>query len=190
MERREFLSRGLALGICPGILFSSLASSAGAESTTTPELDEATKRALSEKQFIQNWLTDLMNGLARLDAGTQNALMGATGKGCYDRHPWKGEIARKSGGTLAGMVAAMQGVFEAWDDDGVLHIRFGEKVERCYCPAANFRPALPNDPQCECTRTMMETIIEKGLGRKVPVEIVSSVRRGGQTCHFTAAVEA
>lgn len=188
MNRRDFLSRGLAMGLCPGMLLSmasSEASGATAGPQVTKELDEATRNALAEKEFVHNWLTDLMEGIhEELAPATQRRVMAAAGRGCYDRHPWKQEIVRDAGSRVDGLIVAMSKYFEVWREGDYLHVRYGEKNDSCYCPAARNRAPLPNDPHCECTRAMHQKLIEEALHKPVRVEIVSSVRRGGPTCHF------
>ena len=63
------------------------------------------------------------------------------GRGCYRRHAFKQEIARKGHGRLANLERAYRENFETWIEDGALHIRYGKVSKGCYCPAARNRPA-------------------------------------------------
>jgi len=140
-----------------------------------------------DKEFVQNWLTDLMNTIdAELDEESKDKLMAGCGKGCFDRHTFKQDIAAKGRGNLDRLIEAYDKNFEIWRDGNQVHIRYGEISKQCYCPAARYRPAKPNDLHCECTRNTHRTIFETALGRPINVRIVETLRRGGKTCHFVA----
>jgi hypothetical protein len=90
-----------------------------------------------EKDFIQNWLSDLLDAMeAELDQPTLNRLVGACGRGCFLRHAFKREMAVEGKGSLEKLISAMQNNFEVWLAEDGVHIRYGETVERCYCPVA------------------------------------------------------
>ena len=94
------------------------------------------------------------------------------------------DIARQGQGSLEKLINAYKRNFEIWQEGNLVHIRYGEVSSGCYCPAARFRPAKPDDLHCECTRTTHQTIFETALGRPLQVDVVETVRRGGKTCHF------
>lgn len=118
-----------------------------------------------------------------LDWETRLRLMEACGRGCFERFDFKQEIARRSQGSLENLIAAYRQNFEIWREADLIHIRYGERSSGCYCPAARFRPAAAGDLLCECTRMTHQAIFETALGRPFRVEILESLRRGGQTCH-------
>jgi hypothetical protein len=152
-------------------------------------LQEQINRLQYEKDFIQNWLSDLLGGMENeLDRSTRIRLIEACGRGCFNRYNFKQDIARHGLGSLDNLISAYQQNFEIWREGDLVHIRYGEKSPGCYCPAARFRPPQVDDLHCECTRTTHQTIFEKALGRPFQVEVVESVRRGGQTCHFVVHV--
>jgi hypothetical protein len=152
---------------------------------TMKGLEEQVTRLQQEKEFLQNWLSDLLDAMeTELDDATRVRLFEACGRGCYHRHEFKQEIAQKGQGSLENLIAAYRQNFEIWQEDGLVHIRYGETSPGCYCPAACFRPARANDLHCECTRMTHQTIFETALGRPIKVEVVETVRRGGKTCHF------
>lgn len=142
-----------------------------------------------EKEFIQNWLTDLLSGMdASLDRATRIRVIEACGRGCFNRYDFKQDIARRGQGSLDALIEAYRQNFEIWRDGDQVHIRYGETSPSCYCPAARFRPAQSDDLHCECTRTTHQTIFETALGRPFHVEVLESLRRGGKTCHFVVDV--
>jgi hypothetical protein len=142
-----------------------------------------------EKQFVTNWLTDLFDTIdAELDEKTKVKLLAGCGRGCFRRHSFKQDIARLGKGSVESLLEAYKKNFQVWREDNLVHIRYGAVSKQCYCPAARYHPAKPNDLHCECTRATHQTIFETALGRAIDVKIVESLRRGGKTCHFVAHV--
>jgi hypothetical protein len=156
----------------------------------TLPLEEQISRLQQEKEFIQNWLTDLLEAMeTQLDRETRVRLIEACGKGCFHRFDFKQDISRRGQGSLDNLIAAYRQNFEIWREGSLVHIRYGEVSPGCYCPAARFRPARADDLHCECTRMTHQTIFETALGRPFEVEVVESVRRGGKTCHFLVRLD-
>ncbi len=187
MNRKEFFRSSLAASACAGCFLFPVTSSL-ATGRTSPD-DEKYNQLLREKEFIQNWLTDLLNTIdENLDEPSKSFLLAGCGRGCFNRHQFKKDIAEKGKGDLDKLIEAYKNNFEVWKEGNTVHIRYGEVSQGCYCPAAKFRPAKPNDLHCECTRTTHQTIFETALGRTIDVKILESVRRGNKTCHFLATV--
>jgi hypothetical protein len=127
-----------------------------AAAAAPPRPAEQEPPADRDSLFVQNWLSDLLAAMdAQLDREARVKLM---------------EAYKKN--------------FEIWREGDLVHIRYGEVSDHCYCPAANYRPAKPGDIHCECTRSTHQTIFETALGRPFKVDIADSLRRGGKTCHF------
>ena len=187
MNRKDFFRGSLALSACAGCFL--LPANNLIASETLPDDDEKYKNLLQEKEFIQNWLSDLIGTIeTELDEATKVKLMAGCGRGCFNRHKFKSDIAVKGKGDLDKLIEAYKNNFEVWKEGNTVHIRYGEVSQGCYCPAAKFRPAKPNDLHCECTRATHQAIFETALGRPVEVKILESVRRGNKTCHFLATV--
>ena len=185
MNRKEYLETSLKLGLCScAFLFSGASKIVPAQiarSTTDDELE----KVKAEKEFIQNWLTDLLDTMSKeLDLNTQVKMYEGTGRGCYNRYTFKQDIAADGKGDVDKLLEAYKRNFEVWREGDMVHIRYGERSAQCYCPAAKFKPAKPGDLHCECTRTTHQTIFETALGRPIRIEVLESLRRGGQTCHF------
>mgnify|MGYP005858961879 CR=1 FL=1 len=196
MTRKDFLAASLKTGLGCCALRMLTAQTAGAAETVPtstsgsppPPAPPPEPTALErEKAFTDNWLTDLLDTMdAELDEPARVKLMEGCGRGCYRRHAFKPALAAAAGGTVEGLVTAYKRMCEAWLEGSDLHVRFGETVERCYCPVLRDRPGRPNDMHCHCTKATNQAIIETALGRSVTMEIVETVRRGGKTCHFIA----
>jgi hypothetical protein len=187
MNRKDFFRSSLAFSACAGcFLLPSIPTTAA---SAVPDNDEKYKSLLQEKEFIQNWLSDLMGTIeAELDEATKVKLLAGCGRGCFNRFKFKSDIAEKGKGDLDKLIEAYKNNFEVWKEGNTVHIRYGEVSQGCYCPAAKYRPAKPNDLHCECTRATHQTIFETALGRPIDVKILESVRRGNKTCHFLATV--
>ncbi len=178
MDRKEFLKG--AAGCCALVVLD-----AAAPAQTTAQPSEADR----EREFVKNWMTDLFDTIdAELDQATKVRLMAGCGKGCFRRHSFKTDIARLGKGNLDNLLAAYKKNFEVWREGNQVHVRYGAEVKQCYCPAARYHPAKPNDLHCECTRATHQAIFETALERPIRVEVLESVRRGNKTCHFVATV--
>lgn len=147
------------------------------------------ERLQMERDFIANWLTDLLATMAvELDRETQVKLIEGCGRGCFNRFSFKQDIAHAGQGDLAKLIEAYRRTFEIWQEGDEVHIRYGEVSPGCYCPAARAIPIKPDDLHCECSRATHQAIFETALGHPVHIEILETVRRGGKTCHFVIQV--
>jgi hypothetical protein len=183
MERRDCLKRFTEMGVCAGALSLLGLGNNRLPGATTPADELAAVKA--QKEFIQNWLTDLLATMDKvLDRETIARLMAGCGRGCFDRHKFKQDIAAQGKGDLEKLIAAYDRNFEIWKEGEAVHIRYGKASPGCYCPAANYRAPKADDPHCDCTRATHQAIFETALGRPFKVEVLESVRRGGVTCHF------
>jgi hypothetical protein len=182
MDRKSFAHKLALLGVCPFVI----QNLSGAEPVKeTVEQDEKLKVLESQKQFVENWLADLLESMDKyLDRETQEKIVGQCGKACFNRFQFKKDIAINGSGDLDKLIESYKKNFEIWREGDKVHIRYGEISKQCYCPAANYRAAKPNDIHCECTRNTHKAIFETALGRPFRVEIAESLRRGGKTCHF------
>jgi hypothetical protein len=187
MNRKDFFRNSLALGACSGCFLIPVSNLIASENVEVEY--EKYQQLVQEKEFIQNWLSDLMGTIeTELDEATKVKLLAGCGRGCFNRFSFKSDIAKKGKGDLDKLVAAYKNNFEIWQEGNTVHIRYGEVSPGCYCPAAKYRPAKPNDLHCECTRATHQTIFETALGRPIDMKILESVRRGNKTCHFLATV--
>lgn len=182
MDRKTFLCRSVdgLIGCCAAMALGAAPAEAAGQAPPSPAPAQD-----PEKRFIQNWLADLMEAIDREpDEAVKMRLVGACGRACFERHEFKRNWAIQGRGDVDKLIAALKANFEVWREGDVVHVRYGKVSSRCYCPAANYRPARPNDIHCYCTRATHQTVWETALGRPIRVEIAETLRRGGQTCHF------
>jgi hypothetical protein len=177
MNRKEFLKKSLQGGLGSGALLVM-------NSTVRAEEDpSAVKR---EKEFIENWLTDLLDTMAdELDEATQIKLIEGCGHGCYRRHQFKRDIARQGEGDLEKLMAAYRKIFGNVEKEGdQVHIRFNSREHGCFCPVLKNKPSKIDALHCHCHKMTHELVFQAALGRPFKAEVLESVRRGGEQCHF------
>lgn len=200
MDRSLFLKRIAGVGCCAAMV-STLIHSANAG--TSPALtdiafmpgsvlddkpDELTNTKM-ERDFILNWVNDLLDTMDNvLDDETYIKLIEGCGRGCYNRHQFKKDISIAAQGDLEKLLTAYKKNFEVWKEGDTVHIRYGEKSPGCYCPVLKNHAYNTKGLHCNCTKATHQAIFENALGRPFKVDILESIRRGGQTCHFLVHV--
>ena len=184
MDRKDFLKKSLQLGLCcSGALVAIGSGEIPGHAAAEP--GEILSRVQQEKQFIENWLTDLLETIdSQLDEKTKVKLMEGCGRGCFRRHQFKRDLAKQGQGDLEKLLEALKQNFYIEREGDLVHIRYGTSPDGCYCPVLRNRPAKPDDMHCNCTRATHQAIWEEALGRPFKVDIVETVRRGGKRCHF------
>jgi len=184
MNRKEFAQKLIALGACP-LAFLTPDNLYAEENIKLTSDDEEFKKLKYEKEFVENWLSDLLDSMSKtIDRETQVKIVEGCGRSCFNRWQFKKDIAEAGKGNLEKLMDAYKSNFEIWIEGNNVHIRFGETSDICYCPAARYRTATENDIHCECTKATHQAIFEAALGKKFDVDILETVRRGGRTCHF------
>lgn len=184
MDRKTFSQKLALLGVCPFII-----NNLSSADTAGGFQDDKLQVIQSQKEFIQNWLSDLLESMDKnLDRQTQEKIVAGCGVACFNRHQFKKDIAAAGSGDLEKLIEAYKKNFEIWKEGNLVHIRYGEVSKQCYCPAANYRQPKPDDIHCECTRNTHKSVFEAALGRTFRVDVAESLRRGGKTCHFIVHV--
>jgi len=200
MDRSLFLKR-ITGAVCCAAMVNTLIGTAVAETSNTTKHtmlipgvvpddkpDELTQ-VKWERDFILNWVNDLMDTMDKvLDENTFIKLIEGCGRGCYNRHQFKKDISIAGQGNLDNLLTAYKKNFEVWKEGDTVHIRYGEKSPGCYCPVLKNHAYHSKGLHCNCTKATHQAIFENALGRPFKVDILESVRRGGQTCHFLVHV--
>ncbi len=147
--------------------------------------DDPLYRLEKEKEFVENWLSDLLDTIgAELGEEMKARLIAGCGRGCFNRFEFKQQLAEQGKGDVDKLIASLSQNFEVWREGSLVHIRYGEVSQGCYCPVLRGRPTRADDPHCNCTRATHQAIWERALGRPFQIDILETVRRGGKTCHF------
>lgn len=195
MDRKEFLRKSLKTGLgCGAVLAAEktrlLADTAAADGSApgrdTAQLEKEVQQLRYKNEFMNHWLSDLVDTMNdALDEKTRVKLMAGCGRGCHRRHQFTQDIVSAGKGDLGRLLEAYKKSFGIRREGDLVHITYGPSPQGgCWCPAAQDRPAHPNDMHCECTRAKHELIFREALGRSYRVEMVESFRRGGRQCHL------
>lgn len=200
MDRSMFLKRMTGVGCCAAMV-SSLISTANASAFSPSaslsfmpgivpdDKSDELANAKMERDFILNWVNDLMDTMDNvLGEETYIKLIEGCGRGCYNRHQFKKDISDAAQGDLDKLLIAYKKNFEVWKEGDTVHIRYGEKSPGCYCPVLRNHTYNTKGLHCNCTKATHQAIFENALGRPFKVDILESIRRGGQTCHFLVHV--
>ncbi len=138
---------------------------------------------MTQKKFTERWVTNLMQSIdAHLDEETKINLMESCGRACA-RESAIG-AAEKCEGDLTKLLSTL----EKWIGKGNVQ-RDGDVVRviypRCLCHlVAKGPPRLP-DTYCYCSRGWLKEMFETVHGEPVEVELLESIKRGGEQCSFT-----
>jgi len=196
MDRSLFLRRMAGAGCCAAMVSTLLNSASASNSSPSiiksfipdiapDEKPDELANVKMERDFILNWVNDLMDTMDKvLDEDTFIKLIEGCGKGCYNRHQFKKDISAAAQGDLDKLLMAYKKNYEVWKDGDTVHIRYGEKSPGCYCPVLKNQAYNTKGLHCNCTKATHQAIFENALGRPFKVDILESIRRGGQTCHF------
>jgi hypothetical protein len=184
MNRKDFLKKSLQFGLCCSGAIVAI-EQGDMPANASPQQGDKTSEIEAKKEFIENWLSDLLDTIdAELDENIKVKLMEGCGRGCFRRHQFKRDIAQKGKGNLENLLEALKNNFIIQREGDLVHIRYGNGPNGCYCPVLHNRPPKPNDMHCNCTRATHQAIFEEALGRPFKVEIIETLRRGGKMCHF------
>lgn len=125
MNRKDFFCSSLSASVCAGCFL--LPASSVIASVSSLNVDEKYLQLLQEKEFIQNWLSDLISTIEyELDESTRLNLLAGRGQGCFHRFKFKSDIAEKGKGDLNKLIEAYRTNFEVWKEGNAIHIRYGE----------------------------------------------------------------
>ena len=147
MNRKEFFRSSLVATACTKCFLMPVSASMAAGADV--EEDEKYLQLLQKKEFIQNWLSDQRATIeTEFDESARVKLMAGCARGCFNRFKFKSDIAEKEKGDIEKLIKAYQTNFEVWKEANTVYIRYGEVWQGCYCRAAKYRPAKPNDLHC------------------------------------------
>ncbi len=181
MERKHFLRASLCLGAVCG-----LRPVLGAEEKPTPAPAPENPCA-GAMAYARHWVKDLIDQAdAQLTEPQRQALLEARGRSCA-----KADAARRAApfkGRLDDFVADLQ---SQMGKDAVR--REGDVVRvtypRCFCPlVSDFHEPL-SASYCFCSAGWLKEVYETVTGRPATVEIVETVKRGGERCRFNVKLD-
>jgi predicted hydrocarbon binding protein len=138
---------------------------------------------MSQKKFTERWVTNLMRSIdAHLDEETKINLMESCGRACA-RESAIG-AAEKCEGDLTKLLSTLEkwiGKGNVQRDGDVVHVIY----PRCLCHLVAKQPPRLPDTYCYCSRGWLKEMFETVHGEPVEVELLESIKRGGEQCSFT-----
>jgi hypothetical protein len=192
MERKKFLRVSLCLSALGGIrpalgeepksTTPAPARPAGAPPAAPPS------RCEGQAEFGRRLLTRFMTDMdAQLDEPRRVALMEARGRSCARLGPVRAAQAHK--GDLDAFIADFG---RHMGPDGLRREGNVVKVKypHCYCPLASEIKEALSPTYCNCSVGWLKEMYETVTGKPVRVEVLETVKRGGQACRFDVILTA
>ncbi len=189
MERKGFLKVSLCLGALGGVRkalgeeVKGAAAPATASAPPPPPPDLCERKAEFGRRLLTRFMTDID---AQLDEPRRIALMEARGRSCARLGPAR--IAEAHKGNLDAFIADFG---RHMGPDGLRREGNVVKVKypTCYCPlAAEIKELSPT--YCNCSAGWLKELYETVTGKPVTVEVIETVKRGGQACRFNVILSA
>jgi hypothetical protein len=189
MERKKFLRVSLCLGALGGVRQALGEEPKGATppAPATPAVAPP-NRCEGQAEFGRRLLARFMTDMdAQLDEPRRVALMEARGRSCARLGPIR-------------LAQAHKGNLEAFIEDFGRHMgpdglrREGNVVKvkypTCYCPLASEIKEALSPTYCNCSVGWLKELYETVTGKPVKVEVLETVKRGGQACRFNVILTA
>ena len=182
MDRKEFLSRSLQLGLGCCALNALLAPSPLAAEEESKQGEAAKKQAA----FVYGWVVSMMEAMdGSLDHETRVAMMKSCGKACATNHA--AEILETYRGNLDGLVEMLHKEF---GDQGMERAdnRITMTWDRCLCPVVMGGEAKLSDTFCHCSQGWFTHVFETATGKPVQVDLLEAIKRGDLRCRVRVTV--
>ncbi len=205
MNRKEFLANvgKVCACSCVGALTLGLSRVYGEdisqEATAKPDsTDVAEPRSKERIEFAEKWAVRFFGVLdANIDEGSRKKLMMANGKACL--LAWQEESGNKPKPITFEEFKKhyQENPSPAYHIDGntinfqyVVAAETGQASPRghCLCPLVETCPKGLSPTYCLCSLGYVKALHEQMFGRRVEVELVDSVLRGGKRCKFRISV--
>jgi hypothetical protein len=200
MDRKDFLVRAahLGAGCCGLALFGSAAAAGQSAASSKPPQAAGTPVTPDGKkvQWAKVWTKRFFEVFDQeLDEPTRRRIMQRNGAACH-----QGALggATPQTATLEQMVTAMaaeDGADSIRREGQVVYFNYtkngaGLRVADgyCLCPLVEDGPPGLSGTFCECSVGYVRDMFETTLRRKVKVELLESLKRGGKTCRFRVEV--
>lgn len=193
MDRRKFFETGTKAGAaaCAAICFG------GADKCFAGVLAEEGTSCESKFEFSQTWVKRFMDTItSELDEDTVKKIMHENGRKCYlgsleHRNIKPEDVPASTPEDLVKNINQYAGEEAAVFDNNVIEFRYvknpaGLKVKDgfCLCPFVEKGPEGLSGSYCECSVGYVKFMFNTFLKKPVEVELLESLKRGGQTCRF------
>lgn len=174
MDRKSFLMKSVQVGLVSGGLI--LFHKRGAHVQTA---DEHGKR---EQRFKEDWIKAMMENMEKqFDEKSRIKLMETCGRDCAERGAI--QIAESCKGNVDEMVKSLSGIpnleIEKRNDNV-----YSVVYRKCFCELVCKGPERLPDTYCECSRGWLLKMFDTAADKRVEVEILQTIKRGGDVCGF------
>ncbi|MDH4207789.1 MAG: DUF6144 family protein [Anaerolineae bacterium] len=140
----------------------------------------------TQKMSTGRWIENLVGAMdAHLDERTKAALMESCGRACARLSAIAS--AEKCRGDVDKLVATLEkwvGQGNAQKDGDLVHVVY----PRCLCHLVAKGPERLPDTYCLCSRGWLKEMFETVVNHPVQVDLLQSVKRGGECCRFTVTL--
>lgn len=202
MNRKEFFKTAGKIGVgaclCCGAVGGLGTALAELRAQTQPG-DKTAERAVKRLEFADSWVKRFFDAVDQtLDEETRKKLMMLNGKTCY--RDWiretKQEIRPVEFEAWAKRAAAHNHPEVLKVEGNIIHYQYAGSAETggavadgiCLCPMAESKPAGLSSTYCHCSVGYVKESFELQFNRKVDVELLDSVLKGGKRCKFKITV--
>ncbi len=139
-----------------------------------------------EDMFKEAWITSLMENLEeQLDKKSRCRLMHSCGRDCARRGAIK--LAESAGGDVKKMMekfSGFPGCRMEFAEDRSISVTY----EKCFCELVSKGPERLPETYCECSKGWLLEIFGTAAGKAVQVDILETIKRGGNFCRFVVKV--
>jgi len=178
MDRKEFFKKSCYAGLCACAGFSMISGDSFAAISGQEPAPDDWRIGFMQRRFSK--MVDYMN--AKLDNDTREKMIEQIGRYCSME-------AEKDYEKMKGNVEGyLDHVKSTWAEDasfdkekGVITIT-GKKSDSCFCPFAGKKSIAKEF--CNCSIGWQKQTLETLTGKKVAVNITSSILQGGERCCF------
>lgn len=179
LNRKEFLECSAAL----------LLGGASALNFSLPLVAEEKIQEAKEDpamKFAHAWVKELLKNMdSQLDEAARVKLMEANGRTCARRDSVS--MAEQNKGQMEKFLKVMEGHLgkgNARQEENKITLVYPE----CFCPLVKSDPSRLSETYCNCSVGWVKEMLETVSGKMVRVELLKSIKRGGDCCHFVASV--
>jgi predicted hydrocarbon binding protein len=186
INRQQFLKRA-------GVCFCGCAALLNSATLLPQEIKETP--ADKKMQFAHKWVKRFFDIFDKeLDEPTRQRIMEENGRQCYiqgiDR-----QYAPVSMEKFVGIVQKGIGKENCWMEGNIVYFNYAaspgsvqnEKTS-CLCPLVENGPSDLSGTYCHCSVGYVHQMFSSSTNKKVEVELLESLRRGGQRCRFKITV--
>jgi hypothetical protein len=209
MNRKEFLKKSMEAGLCCAAVIGLGRGLSRAQDRSSLErdwIDELEARMITGSETPDwrkveksgEWIKDLMDNMnAMLDDETKIRLLQANGRSCYQRAFGAASEEKPPAEAGARIIASLQmsgNEVKREKDKTVIIYRWGRKHQNptglvmqdgyCMCPIVESGPPDLSPTYCICSTGYVKESFERMFGRTVNVELLESLKTGGNDCVF------